>query len=127
MLLTATGVVKLSDMGLARRLSTASDSFSTEKGGAGSIGWQAPEQMAWAAHRAETKAHGENASPEVNHVLEEMKAAAERLGLSAPDGAPKRLTRQVDLFALGCLIFYVLSNGGHPFGVPVKIFSQIFL
>ena len=31
-------------------------------------------------------------------------------------GKPARLTKAVDIFALGCLFYYVLSNGSHPFG-----------
>lgn len=29
-------------------------------------------------------------------------------------------TTSVDIFSLGCVFYYVLSNGGHPFGDPVK-------
>ncbi|KAJ7248573.1 kinase-like domain-containing protein [Mycena haematopus] len=29
---------------------------------------------------------------------------------------PTRLTKSVDIFALGCLFFYTLTNGAHPFG-----------
>lgn len=32
------------------------------------------------------------------------------------EGAPLRKTRAVDIFALGCIIYYVLSDGQHPFG-----------
>jgi serine/threonine-protein kinase/endoribonuclease IRE1 len=31
-------------------------------------------------------------------------------------GKPTRLTKLVDIFALGCLFYYTLTNGGHPFG-----------
>jgi serine/threonine-protein kinase/endoribonuclease IRE1 len=31
-------------------------------------------------------------------------------------GKPTRLTKSVDIFALGCLFYYVLTNGLHPFG-----------
>lgn len=29
-------------------------------------------------------------------------------------------TTSVDIFSLGCVFYYVLSNGGHPFGDTVK-------
>jgi serine/threonine protein kinase len=95
-LLAVDGVVKISDMGLARRTNPDSDSFSTDRG-AGSVGWQAPEQMAFA----------------------EQKLAARSADSSAAS-QPLRLTRHVDLFALGCLIFYTLTDGEHPFGPPIS-------
>jgi serine/threonine protein kinase len=91
-LLAVDGVVKISDMGLARRTNPDSDSFSTDRG-AGSVGWQAPEQMAF---------------------------AEQKLAAAAAAASPLRLTRQVDLFALGCLIYYTLTDGEHPFGPPIS-------
>ncbi|KAJ7805585.1 kinase-like domain-containing protein [Mycena olivaceomarginata] len=39
------------------------------------------------------------------------------LGVSSGTaGKPARLTKSVDIFALGSLFFYTLTNGGHPFG-----------
>ena len=35
--------------------------------------------------------------------------------LHADDGK-ERLTRAVDIFSLGCVAFYMLTRGGHPFG-----------
>lgn len=32
------------------------------------------------------------------------------------DGVASRLTRAVDIFSLGCVAFYMLTGGGHPFG-----------
>ena len=29
-----------------------------------------------------------------------------------------RLTKSIDIFALGCLYYYCLTRGGHPFGDP---------
>ncbi|XP_064478803.1 serine/threonine-protein kinase/endoribonuclease IRE1-like [Ornithodoros turicata] len=31
-----------------------------------------------------------------------------------------RVTRAVDIFSLGCVFYYVLSNGRHPFGDPLE-------
>jgi len=65
--------VKISDMGLAKKLDTGQHSFSSTN--SGSAGWQAPELL-----------------------------------------ANERQTKSVDIFALGCIIFYILTNGQHPFG-----------
>lgn len=80
-LISSDGVVKISDMGLGRRLSSNKTSFHTNNGSAGTVGWQAPELL-----------QDEN------------------------EGQPLRKTRAVDIFALGCILYYVLTDGGHPFG-----------
>eukprot|EP00019_Armaparvus_languidus_P001633 CAMPEP_0168605392 /NCGR_PEP_ID=MMETSP0420-20121227/15946_1 /TAXON_ID=498008 /ORGANISM="Pessonella sp." /LENGTH=230 /DNA_ID=CAMNT_0008644853 /DNA_START=312 /DNA_END=1004 /DNA_ORIENTATION=- len=91
-LLSTDGTAKLSDMGLARQFQSDSSSFSTERG-VGSVGWQAPELLSrLASSQSETVD---------NDVIQ------------------PRLTRQVDLFALGCLIFFTLTGGHHPFGAPL--------
>jgi serine/threonine protein kinase/outer membrane protein assembly factor BamB len=66
--------VKLSDMGLGKRLDKNKSSFQTSIGG--TLGWQAPEIL----------------------------------------NGYDRMTRAIDVFSLGCIIYYVLSNGEHPFG-----------
>ncbi|KAG4073537.1 hypothetical protein HA402_000761 [Bradysia odoriphaga] len=50
-----------------------------------------------------------------------------RSGITGTEGwiAPEmlkgqRTTTSVDIFSLGCVFYYVLSNGGHPFGDTVK-------
>lgn len=44
--------------------------------------------------------------------------AAGTSGWRAPEllSGKDRLTRSVDIFAVGCVFYYVLSKGGHPFG-----------
>ena len=74
MLTTNIGLrIRISDMGLAKKLEQDRHSFSSTS--VGSVGWQAPELM-----------RGE------------------------------RQTRLVDSFSLGCLIYYILTRGKHPFG-----------
>merc|ERR1712054_750428 len=69
--------LKISDMGLGRKLDREQHSFSQQSEACGSEGWQAPE------------------------VLECSKT---------------RLTKAVDIFSLGCVLYYMLSAGAHPFG-----------
>nr|PNR36423.1 hypothetical protein PHYPA_022274 [Physcomitrium patens] len=67
---------KLADMGLSKHLANDVSSYQdTGKGGSGSRGWQAPEQL--------------------------------------KEG---RQTRAVDVFSLGCLFFFCITGGQHPFG-----------
>eukprot|EP00286_Rhodomonas_abbreviata_P029310 CAMPEP_0181299794 /NCGR_PEP_ID=MMETSP1101-20121128/6543_1 /TAXON_ID=46948 /ORGANISM="Rhodomonas abbreviata, Strain Caron Lab Isolate" /LENGTH=260 /DNA_ID=CAMNT_0023404981 /DNA_START=56 /DNA_END=835 /DNA_ORIENTATION=- len=72
-LVTEKGKVKISDMGLSKRLDGDQSSFDTLS--AGTSGWRAPELI---------------------------------LG--------ERCTRAVDLFAVGCIFYYILTNGHHVFG-----------
>lgn len=76
-------VVKISDMGLGKKLEKHQQSFSSKN--PGTLGWQAPE------------------------ILKE--------------GA--RQTNKVDIFALGCLTFYMLTRGEHPFGPRIARESNI--
>lgn len=70
---------KLSDMGISKRLSGDMSSLTQHATGAGSSGWQAPEQLL----------HG-------------------------------RQTRAVDLFSLGCLLFFCVTGGKHPYGDSIE-------
>ena len=74
--------VKLSDMGLSKRLDVEQASFYSW--GHGSIGWRAPETL-----------------------------------------AGERLTKAVDIFSVGCLVYYMLSDGLHLFGESMEIERNI--
>ncbi|WFC93456.1 non-specific serine/threonine protein kinase [Malassezia brasiliensis] len=80
----------LSDFGLSKRmdgLAQSSFSQSVNQPG-GTVGWRAPE------------------------VLQ-----GHRTLLSRPESEENaRLTRAVDIFSLGCVAFYLLTGGKHPFG-----------
>eukprot|EP01113_Clastostelium_recurvatum_P032307 TRINITY_DN4131_c0_g1_i9.p1 TRINITY_DN4131_c0_g1~~TRINITY_DN4131_c0_g1_i9.p1 ORF type:complete len:1068 (-),score=237.66 TRINITY_DN4131_c0_g1_i9:40-3243(-) len=75
-LVDTAGRVRISDMGLGKRLARDQSSFSGRY--SGSVGWQAPELLL--------------------------------------ETSTERLTKKVDIFALGCVVYYVLTQGGHPFG-----------
>ena len=81
----------ISDFGLCRKLQVGQTSFAPtvfgEKAG-GTAGWRAPE------------------------ILRVDRSLA--LGGSAQK--PATLTKKVDIFALGCLFYYCLTKGGHPYG-----------
>lgn len=94
----------LSDFGLSKRLDgMAQTSFSqTVNNPGGTVGWRAPEILRGDVN---LDAGSESESSMGNSA----KASSSREEKS-------RLTRAVDIFALGCLAYYVLSNGDHPFG-----------
>ncbi|PPQ65135.1 hypothetical protein CVT24_003225 [Panaeolus cyanescens] len=105
----------ISDFGLCKKLDVDQTSFLPTAHGsmaAGTVGWRAPEIL-----RGEVK-------------LDEMTSGDDSLssrgsvatihgsmsGTPAANGKPTRLTKSVDIFALGCLFYYTLTSGSHPFG-----------
>jgi serine/threonine-protein kinase/endoribonuclease IRE1 len=99
----------ISDFGLCKKLDVDETSFLPTAHGtlaAGTVGWRAPEIL-----------RGEVQLDE----LGDDNSLSSRGSVSTPTvsngaGKPTRLTKSVDIFALGCLFYYTLTNGGHPFG-----------
>nr|VWO95301.1 Pectinesterase (EC [Ganoderma boninense] len=100
----------ISDFGLCRKLEYDQTSFLPTAHGsvaAGTVGWRAPEIL-----RGEVKL--DDASDESQSSRGSVGSVGSSTG--TPTGKPTRLTKSVDIFALGCLYYYVLTNGFHPFG-----------
>ncbi|KAG6840866.1 hypothetical protein C0991_003669 [Blastosporella zonata] len=99
----------ISDFGLCKKLDVDQTSFLPTAHGsmaAGTVGWRAPEIL-----RDEVKLDD----------LSEDHSMSSRGSTGTATGAPStarstRLTKSVDIFALGCLFYYTLTNGSHPFG-----------
>jgi len=84
----------ISGFGLCKKLEGGETSFLPTAGstnGGGTPGWRAPEILRW-----------EVGSTAVNETQ------------------ARRLTKSVDIFALGCVYCYYLTQGRHPFGPPHK-------
>lgn len=87
-LITPQGRLVLSDFGVSKKLAEDQTSFNPTVA-AGTIGWRAPECI----------------------------LTAESFALSTAEPTTQiRVTRSLDIFALGCVFYYVLSGGDHPFG-----------
>lgn len=98
----------VSDFGLAKRLEHGQSSFApTGNYAAGSAGWRAPECLTGEVKLNEgftnlSSSSSSSANLDDGSVVEGRQRA--------------RLTKAVDLFALGCLYFWVLMGGEHPYG-----------
>lgn len=98
----------VSDFGLARRLEHDQSSFApTANNLAGTLGWRAPECIRGQVELNEGCEWGSSTN---------LSSSSSSTELATGDGGHARLTKAVDLFALGCLYFWVLMSGQHPFG-----------
>ena len=105
----------ISDFGLCKKLDVDQTSFlPTAQGamGAGTVGWRAPEIL-----RGDVKLDEMNRDDSSSMS---SRGSVATINGSAPtppsSAAPTRLTKSVDIFALGCLFYYTITNGGHPYG-----------
>lgn len=102
----------ISDFGLCKKLDHDQSSFraTSQNAASGTTGWRAPEIL-------------------LNHDIYEISpetvtpigsSASFGNGGSGQDsnsiGGGKRLTKAIDIFSLGCIFYYILTGGNHPFG-----------
>ncbi|KAG1873028.1 hypothetical protein DFJ58DRAFT_722200 [Suillus subalutaceus] len=100
----------ISDFGLCKKLEIDQTSFLPTAHGAmaaGTVGWRAPEIL-----RGEVKLDDSMSDDHSQSSRGSVSTAVN----GSTSGKPTRLTKSVDIFALGCLFYYVLTNGLHPFG-----------
>ncbi|KAH9968123.1 kinase-like domain-containing protein [Russula dissimulans] len=103
----------MSHFGLCRKLEIDQTSSLPTAGGAmgvGTFGWRSPEILQGEVKLDETIAD-DNSQGSSDGV-----GTATGGNYSGVGKATTRLTKSVDIFALGCLYYYCLANGGHPFG-----------
>lgn len=95
--------ILLSDFGLCKKLEGEQSSFHyTTASPVGTVGWCAPELLAnIAASTSEDSSSSRDKRDNAN---------GKQIGL------PPRGSRAIDIFAAGCVFYYVLSGGDHPFG-----------
>ncbi|KJZ80090.1 hypothetical protein HIM_00804 [Hirsutella minnesotensis 3608] len=105
----------VSDFGLCKKLEGGQSSFGATTGrAAGTSGWRAPELLldddARDAGMAEASTHSGSGSVLVG------------------DGGMthgRRATRAIDIFSLGLVFFYVLTNGSHPFDCGDRYMREV--
>ncbi|KAI9931421.1 hypothetical protein ASPWEDRAFT_58179 [Aspergillus wentii DTO 134E9] len=102
----------ISDFGLCKKLEDNQSSFrATTAHAAGTSGWRAPEllvddDMSSAIQGVESQ-HTESSEPAV-----------------VDPQTNRRATRAIDIFSLGCVFYYVLTRGGHPFDKNGKFMRE---
>ncbi|KAI9183380.1 bifunctional endoribonuclease/protein kinase ire1 [Blastocladiella emersonii ATCC 22665] len=103
--------VLISDFGLCKKLEVDQSSFgNTATHNGGTFGWRAPELLTHPTAPTTFSSHSS---------IDKSNASASGTPPHSPSTATlprRRLTRALDIFSLGCLFYYVLTEGDHPFG-----------
>lgn len=100
--------VMISDFGLCKRLEIGKNYFSNRSGVIGTEGWIAAELI---SHLYDSSLDLEN-----YENSDEMWNSIDRM----EKDINKKVTKAVDIFSMGCVYYFVLSSGGHPFGEPIQ-------
>lgn len=100
----------VSDFGLCKKLEDAQSSFGATTGrAAGTSGWRAPELLV-DDDRELTEASINSGSGTI---------------LNGDMTSGRRATRSIDIFSLGLVFFYVLTNGQHPFDCGDRYMREV--
>lgn len=100
----------ISDFGLCKKLDADQSSFraTTQHAASGTSGWRAPELL---LHHDLLEISPDTVSSNGSTSRHSFKD-----GTTSNNGQGKRLTKAIDIFSLGCVFYYILSGGSHPFG-----------
>lgn len=99
----------ISDFGLCKKLEGDQNSFrATTAHAAGTSGWRAPELLV-----DEDLATPQSAAA-VNQKFNQTSGSTSEPAVVDPQ-TNRRATRAIDIFSLGCVFYYVLTNGNHPY------------
>lgn len=108
----------VSDFGLCKKLEDSQSSFGATTGrAAGTSGWRAPELLV-----------DDGSDTPLQGVLDTDTANSGSGSVLVNDAlAPgtRRATRAIDIFSLGLVFFYVLTNGFHPFDCGDRYMREV--
>ncbi|KAG6038194.1 hypothetical protein E4U41_004463 [Claviceps citrina] len=107
----------VSDFGLCKKLEGGQSSFGATTGrAAGTLGWRAPELLLDDDGR-DSSLNDTSVNSGTGSVL-----------VQDQDGTvlhSRRATRAIDIFSLGLVFFYVLTNGSHPFDCGGRYMREV--
>ncbi|KAK7433984.1 bifunctional endoribonuclease/protein kinase ire1 [Stygiomarasmius scandens] len=112
----------ISDFGLCKKLDVDQTSFLPTAQGAmaaGTVGWRAPEILKGEVRFDFDDVDSSNDAASRGSTSTVTGGSVGSNSTASGGGTrskPTRLTKSVDIFALGCLFYYVLTGGGHPYG-----------
>lgn len=96
--------VVISDFGLGKKLEDNQSSFNnTMHTAAGTVGWRAPECMPHPSNLSDSGQPSDSTPGDSHSSSKEF-------------GSGVRITKAVDIFSAGCVFYYIVSGGEHPFG-----------
>lgn len=102
----------ISDFGLCKKLEDNQSSFrATTAHAAGTSGWRAPELLV-----------DDDMGP-MGLGIESQHTESSEPAVVDPQ-TNRRATRAIDIFSLGCVFYYVLTHGGHPFDKNGKFMRE---
>ena len=110
----------ISDFGLCKKIGTDQSSFLptvTAYGSiaAGTAGWRAPEMLQCKDDESESL-DILAATRSDDTTMSSLATAINGSSPGTPTTTCQCLSKSVDIFALGCLYYYILTRGGHPYG-----------
>lgn len=101
--------ILISDFGLCKQLEANQSSFrATTAHAAGTSGWRAPELL--------MDDGSMDMRPFSSSALSETSGGSSTETALFDGVSNRRATRAIDVFSMGCVFFFVLTQGGHPFG-----------
>lgn len=101
----------ISDFGLCKKLEADQSSFRTNmENPAGTTGWRAPELLDSPHSHLDELSNSTRYNDSVNE------SSITSTGSFYDPYSKHRLTKSVDIFSMGCVFFYILTSGQHPFG-----------
>jgi serine/threonine-protein kinase/endoribonuclease IRE1 len=104
----------ISDFGLCKKLEDNQSSFrATTAHAAGTSGWRAPELLVDEDQQSAIVISGGHS----NHTESSEPAVVD-------PQTNRRATRAIDIFSLGCVFYYVLTRGGHPYDKDGKFMRE---
>lgn len=92
----------ISDFGLCKTLPENASTLIDPTSNAGTCGWKAPELISQPKDASSNNGHSNMSQPNDSQS-------------SANGGSSQGVKRAADIFSLGCLFFWVLTGGSHPF------------